>query len=778
MADAVERRADGDASLSPTAASPVPSYAVRISLIGHVQGVGFRPFVYRLATEYGLSGHVCNRQGEVEVVVCGRHDVIRKFRADLIRRAPPLSKPRIAKISPVDTVGYERFDIVASSGDAESHVFVPPDYFMCDDCRAELADPTNRRYRYPFINCTQCGPRYTLIESLPYDRPNTSMADFELCPDCEAEYKTPSDRRFHAEPVACPKCGPKLKFTHAKPSETVEEYDALEATLEHLRRGAIVAVKGIGGYHLMCDARSAEAVAALRRRKHRPGKPFAVMFPLAGPDGLARVRECATITAVEGRLLSSPARPIVLLRRRQEADLADGIAPDLSEIGVFLPYSPLHQLLLQAFDGPLVATSGNISGEPVLTDNIEAERRLRRIADAFLHHDRPIVRPADDPVYREVAGHVRPLRIGRGCAPLEIEIPGRLASPLLAVGGHMKSAIALAWDNRVVVSPHIGEMDSPRSLAVLERVAAELQSLYGVEAERIACDAHTGYTTHRWARQQGLPVETIWHHEAHASALTAEAGIPANWLVFTWDGVGLGRDGTLWGGEALLGETGNWQRIASLKPFRLPGGDRAGREPWRSAAALHWEADLDWKPPEDADGLSRAAWRQDINSPATSSAGRLFDAAAALIMGTGRVSFEAQGPMQLEALCDGGRHEPVYLSLYHDDDGTWRSDWSPLLGVLRDDSLSMAERAGIFHASMAQVILQQARRVREKYAVNHVGLCGGVFQNRVLTELAITKLDEHGFRIFLPEALPPNDAALCYGQAAHCAALDHRPPMQ
>ncbi len=774
LADTVERARDSGAGPPPSTLASVPSYAVRMSLVGHVQGVGFRPFVYRLATEYGLTGHVCNRQGEVEIVVCGRHEVIRRFRADLIRRAPPLSKPRIAKINPVDTVGFERFDIVASSGDAESHVFVPPDYFMCDDCRAELADPSNRRYRYPFINCTQCGPRYTLIESLPYDRPNTSMAEFKLCPDCEAEYQSPSDRRFHAEPVACPKCGPSLKFKHARPSETVEEHDALEATLAHLKDGKIVAVKGIGGYHLMCDARNAEAVSALRRRKHRPHKPFAVMFPLAGRDGLARVRDFARISADEGRLLASPARPIVLLKRREHTKLAEGIAPNLGEIGVFLPYSPLHQLLLQAFDGPLVATSGNISGEPVLTDNAEAERRLRRIADAFLHHDRPIVRPADDPVYREIAGQVRPFRIGRGCAPLELEIPGRLDSPVLAVGGHMKSAIALAWDNRIVISPHIGEMDSPRSLAVLERVAGELQSLYGVTAERIACDAHTGYTTHRWARQQRLPVETVWHHAAHASALTAEAGIPANWLVFTWDGIGLGEDGSLWGGEALLGECGSWQRVASMRPFRLPGGNRAGREPWRSAAALLWESGIDWAPPEDADRLSRAAWNQRINSPVTSSAGRLFDAAAALVMGTGRVSFEAQGPMQLEALCDGGRHEPVYLSLYHDDEGLWRTDWAPLLTALRDDRISMADRAGIFHVSMAQVVLQQARRVREKFAVNHVGLCGGVFQNRVLTEQVISKLDENGFRIFLPEALPPNDAALCYGQAAHLAAQSTR----
>lgn len=771
MADPAEERLQESAAVPAEVVNethPTTSYAVRMMLVGHVQGVGFRPFVYRLATEYGLTGYVCNRQGEVEVVVCGRHEVIRRFRADLIRRAPPLSRPRIVKISPVDTA-YDSFDIVASSGDAEARVFVPPDYFMCDDCRAELADPGNRRYGYPFINCTQCGPRYTLIESLPYDRPNTSMAGFTLCPECEAEYTTPSDRRFHAEPVACPVCGPKLTFKKPVHSETVEENAALDATLEHLQNGEIVAVKGIGGYHLMCDARNETAVEKLRQRKFRPDKPFAVMFPLAGHDGMDIVRQYAELSAEEAELLASPSRPIVLASKKAGTNLADNVAPGLEELGLFLPYSPLHQLLLDAFGSPLVATSGNVSGEPVLIDNEEAESRLGNVADAFLHHDRPIMRPADDPVYRYIAGHVRPLRIGRGCAPLELELPYEQPVPLLAVGGHMKGTVALSWENRVVVSPHIGEMDSPRSLDVFERVASELQSLYGVTAERIACDAHPGYTTHRWAHEQGLPVDTVWHHHAHASALTAEAAIPGTWLVFTWDGVGLGEDGTLWGGEAFLGGAGNWQRVASLHPFRLPGGERAGREPWRSAAALQWECGNDWAPTADADGIAHGAWDSGINCPQTTAVGRLFDAASALITGRGKVSYEAQGPMQLEAMCH-GHHEPVYLSLCHEDDELWRSDWRPLLRMMTNERMSEADRAGTFHASMAQVVLQQARRVREKFRINQVGLCGGVFQNRVLTEAAVRKLDEYGFRVFVPETLPCNDAALSFGQAADVAA--------
>jgi hydrogenase maturation protein HypF len=504
----------------------------------------------------------------------------------------------------------------------------------------------------------------------------------------------------------------------------LHEDAALEAAIAALRAGRILAVKGIGGYHLMCDACDASAVAGLRRRKQRPDKPLAVMFPLAGGDGLDGVRRHAILSDAESELLASPARPIVLVTGRQSSTLADNVAPGLREIGAFLPYSPLHQLLLERFGGPLVATSGNISGEPVLTGNEEAAKRLAPVADAFLHHDRPIVRPADDPVYRRIGGRMRPLRLGRGCAPLELTLPWRQPVPVLAVGGHMKGALALAWDERVVVSPHIGEMDSPRSLAVFEQVAADLQALYGVEAGKIVCDAHSGYTTHQWARRQPLPVETVWHHEAHASAVAAEFARPGQWLMFTWDGVGLGSDGTLWGGEALLGSAGDWRRVCSLRPFRLPGGERAGREPWRSAAALFWECGRQWADCPDDNGLAEFAWRNALNSPQTSAAGRLFDAAAALICGQTHTSFEAQGPMQLEALARGPRH-PVYLSLMRGRNGVLESDWEPLLDVLTDSERSPEERSEIFHASLAQLIVQQACRIGYEHDIHQIGLCGG-----------------------------------------------------
>ena len=496
------------------------------------------------------------------------------------------------------------------------------------------------------------------------------------------------------------------------------------------------------------------------------------MFPLAEDDGLGDVRRAVRLTDDEAALLRSPMRPILLAKMRDAHGLAPNVAPGLAELGVFLPYSPLHQLLLAEFGSPLIATSGNISGEPVLTDNDEVDSRLAGVADALLHHDRPILRPADDPVYRCVGGVPRPLRIGRGAAPRELEMPWRLDKPVLAVGGHMKGTIALGWENRAVVSPHIGEMDSPRSMRVFESVVADLQALYGVRAEHVVCDAHPGYATARWARDgQGLPVTEVWHHSAHASALAAEFPGDEPWLVFTWDGVGYGPDGTLWGGEALIGRPGDWRRVASMRPFSLPGGERAGREPWRSAAALFWECGREWSDVPDADGLLHAAWQRGLNAPQTSAVGRLFDAASAFVCGTHRVSFEAQGPMYLEALCREPA-EAISLPIEVGDDGVARSDWSPLLEMLADGALPAQRRAEAFHASMATALADQVRYLERRHKFARVGLAGGVFQNRVLTDGIQAALLDAGYEVFLGRLLPCNDAAISFGQLGEFAALD------
>jgi hydrogenase maturation protein HypF len=727
-----------------------------------VQGVGFRPFVFRLAQAHGLAGWVRNLSGEVEIHAQGAPLELTHFGAALIAEAPPLAQPVIARQEHTTVQALAGFVILASSASARMQAHLPPDAFVCDDCLRELADPRDRRYRYPFINCTQCGPRYTLITRLPYDRAHTAMAGFPLCPACRAEYENPGDRRFHAEPLACPVCGPQLQFYSDEAGIIDDSAQALGACVAALRAGLIVAVKGVGGYHLLCDARHDTAIARLRRLKPRPHKPLAVMFPFAGEDGLELVRSAAMVHPDTAKLLLDAARPIVLLEKRTPFPLSTLLAPDLNEVGVFLPYSPLHVLLANDFGAALVATSANISGEPVLTDNPEVESRLAAVADAFLHHDRPIVRPADDSVYRTIARRPRPLRLGRGVAPLELDLPFTLTQPLLAVGGHMKSTVALAWDKRVVVSPHIGDLGTARSRAVFEQVIDDLQRLYGVRAEAIACDAHPDYASTRYARGTGLPRRQVFHHHAHAAAVAGEYPDIARWLVFTWDGTGYGEDGTLWGGEALLGAPGAWRRVASFRPFHLPGGDKAAREPWRSALALCWEADVEW-PAHDDTALLLAAWRKRLNTPQSSAVGRLFDAAAALTGINTISSFEGQGPMLLEAACQ-GEALPVALPLARHHNGIWETDWSPLLPCLLDDQSAVGARATQFHTSLAHALLEQARQIRAEHGNFCVGLTGGVFQNRVLTELALHRLAQHDFDVRLPERIPCNDAGISVGQ--------------
>jgi hydrogenase maturation protein HypF len=738
--------------------------ARRIVMTGRVQGVGYRPFVYRLARELAIAGHVRNLRGDVEVIAAGPAGRVEAFARGLVERAPPLAQPLVRSVAECAAPAGEGFVIAPSSAADAPDVSVPPDFFCCDDCLRELADPADRRHGYPFINCTQCGPRYTLIAALPYDRPNTSMARFPLCPDCQREYRDPLDRRFHAEPVACPACGPHLAFVAPGHDPVTGDVAAVGAAVAVLRQGRVLAVRGIGGYHLLCDAISEAAVCRLRERKRRPDKPLAVMFPQRGADGLDAVREELAVGAIEAAALGDPARSIVLVPRRETGRLAPSVAPGLAEIGAFLPYSPLHHLLLGAFGGPVIATSGNVSGEPVLTGAAEAETRLATVADAFLHHDRPILRPADDSVVRIAAGRARPIRLGRGLAPLELELPAELPEPVLAVGGHLKLTVALAWGRRVVVSPHVGDMGTRRSEEVFAQVACDLQRLYDVRATRWLCDAHPGYTTTRWVQALGEPYATVLHHHAHAAALVTEHGQEGEAIVFAWDGVGYGADGTLWGGETFVGRPGAWERRASLRSFRLPGGDRAGRSPWRSAAALSWEAGLECPVPVP-DPIVRAAWERGVNAPRSSAAGRVFDALAAIVLGVTETSFEGQGPMWLEACARPVERFPA-LPVAPDAEGVLRIDWAPLLEYCRDAGVERGLRAGAVHAALADAICRVAEAERERSGVAVAGLTGGVFQNRRLLELAAGGLEGRGFRVLLPQRIPCNDGGLSYGQVA------------
>jgi hydrogenase maturation protein HypF len=743
--------------------------ARRWLVAGRVQGVGFRPFVFRLARRFSLTGHVQNTAGQVLIEAAGEENMLEAFGAALLAEAPPLAIPEVVRAEKISYRKRDRFEIIPSAATAEEQIHIPPDYFLCDDCKREMLTPGDRRYRYPFINCTQCGPRYTLITRLPYDRPNTTMAGFELCPACRAEYENPCDRRFHAEPTACPACGPQLRLS--APNGVVEGAPALAAAVAALRQGEILAVKGIGGYHLICNAYNEAAIARLRANKFRPHKPLALMFPWRGTDGLEQMRQELEIDPLGHALLCEPVRPIVLLRRCRNSMLPESIAPGIREIGAMLPYSPLHHLLLDELDKPVVATSGNVSGEPVLTDNAEVEARLAHVTRFFLHHNRPIARPADDPVGRIIAGKARLIRAGRGVSPVELDLPCLFSRPLLAVGGHMKNSIALGWNGRAVVSPHIGDLDAPRSVAVFEQVISDFRRLYGVVPQAIVCDAHSGYASSRWAARQGLPLIRVWHHHAHASALAIEHPQDLTWLTFTWDGVGLGEDGTLWGGETLLGRPGAWRRVASMHPFRLPGGERAAREPWRSAAALCWECGIDL-PGEPSLSLLKNAWEKGLNTPVTTAVGRLFDAGAGLLGLVGQASYEGQAGMYLENIAEeeaGGNTGAIDLPLSQESSGLFVVDWKPLIPALLNEAVPIPQRAMQFHQSLAGSIVAQAQSLHTSTPFDRVGLTGGVFQNKLLAELAVSKLAAAGFNAYLPEKTPCNDGGIALGQLAEAA---------
>lgn len=760
-------------------------------ITGQVQGVGFRPFIYRMAKKNHLSGWVKNCSGEVSILVQGKEHNIEAFKQAILNQHPPLAQPVIDTIQTLEHASIDSFVIKESIRSQSAQHHIPPDFFTCNDCLDEISNPQERRYRYPFINCTQCGPRYTIIKDLPYDRPNTSLSSFPLCDACHVEYSNTLDRRFHAQPLACAKCGPELSFKPTSDKTLTEPLTkkrpgneaSLKQAIEILTQGKILAVKGVGGYHLMCDATNEQAVQCLRERKHRPNKPLALMFSVSAKDELEQLNHYCIPSEAETKIISSPQRPIVLIKAKKGL-LAPSINPGLNEVGAMLAYSPLHYLLLKDFGLPLVATSGNLSGEPVLTDNTQAQTRLKTIADAFLQHNRPILRPADDTLIRVIQNKKRLLRIGRGFAPLELNLTFHLKKPTLAVGGQMKNTIALAWDNRVVISPHIGELDTKRSIEVFSQVIDDLCHLYRVKPEQVICDAHPDYYSSRYAKNYALknniPLISVQHHKAHASIvcgdfLLNDQSLKDNkpWLVFSWDGTGLGDDQTIWGGEGFYGQPGNWQRVTSIKPFYLQGGDKAAREPWRSACSLLWSS-KEWEteqylPDSERNLLAFQAWKKRINTIQTSSMGRLFDAASALLGLGENSSFEGQGPMQLEALITLAESEskieftPSALNLYTKNN-LLLADWSELLPLLLNHDVSIEQRAFDFHLKIAETLIAKAKKIKLIKGDFRVGLSGGVFQNKFLSEYILKRLKEENFEAYLPENIPYNDAGLAFGQ--------------
>jgi hydrogenase maturation protein HypF len=787
---------------------------IALDVRGAVQGVGFRPFVYRLATGLHLTGWVRNGTDGVRIEVEGPGKSIEAFEHRLTGEAPPLSRIERITRTPLPTAGDQAFVIAASETEGVPHVIVLPDLAICPDCRRELHDPADRRYRYPFINCTNCGPRYSIIQALPYDRSRTTMAAFGLCPQCREEYEDPADRRFHAEPTACPVCGPHLELWDES-GRVVARYDeALRRAGAEVREGKIVALKGLGGFQLLVDASNAEAVERLRSRKGRPHKPFALMYPT-----LDLVRRHCCLSPAEEALLTSPAAPIVLLKRRPQTspapamfdeprgsiqlgpdrvewtqgshgyftrtdamvtDPAEAVAPGRATLGVMLPYTALHVLLMEVLGIPVVATSGNLSDEPICTEGSEALARLAGVADVFLVHDRPIARPVDDSVVRVIAGEPIVLRAARGYAPLAVPIEADV-SPTLALGGHLKNAIAVARGNEIILSQHVGDLDTGLSRLMFTRTQEAMTQLYGLAPEATVCDLHPDYASTRAADERGGRVIRAQHHYAHVLSAMAEAHISPPVLGVAWDGTGYGPDGTVWGGEFLQVTAGGFARIAHLRLFRLPGGEAAVREPRRSALGVLFELLGDEALSRDDLAPVRACnfeerrifaamLRGGINTPQASSAGRLFDAVASLLDLAQRCSYEGQAAAALEDTVGEDSDAGLYsFDLRDEVGGDAVVDWGPLIeGVLDDLTRRTAPpvMASRFHNTLAEMIVAVAKRAREPRVI----LTGGCFQNAVLTVRASARLAEEGFHVIRHRCVPPNDGGLAVGQAMAAVA--------
>jgi hydrogenase maturation protein HypF len=756
---------------------------LRVAIRGAVQGVGFRPFVHRLARELSLDGWVMNSPQGVFLELEGNRGLLERALAGLRTNPPPRAVVQSVEATWLDPVPHAGFQIRESRGDGTASTLVMPDLAVCPECLSDIADPDNRRYRYPFTNCTNCGPRFSIIRRLPYDRANTSMRDFTMCPACRREYEDPADRRFHAQPIACPVCGPQLALW-SRTGETIAAKDeALAAAAVAVRRGLIVALKGLGGFQLIVDAANEPAVAALRERKHREEKPFALMYPR-----LDEVELACEVSDGEARLLLSPEAPILLLKRRfQIADrIADGVAPSNPYLAVMLPYTPLHHLLMTAIDRPVVATSGNIAEEPMCIDEADAISRLGGIADLFLVHDRPIVRHVDDSIVRMMAGRELVMRRARGYAPLPVHL-GEDAPPIVAVGGHQKNTIAVAVGHNAFISQHIGDLESKASTDAFLEVIESLEGLYRAAPQMVAADLHPDYVSTKYAYSLGLPVVQVQHHFAHVTSCMTENDLDGPVLGVSWDGTGYGLDGTVWGGEFLLAtSTNSFTRVACLRPFRLPGAERAVREPRRSALGVLYAMKGDAA--ADSELIARAFSAVERKllvqllargemAPITTSAGRLFDAVAALTGLKQKAGFEGQAAMLLEHAIDDTEKDSYPFAISYDTAkfaprSPWQLpdyvvDWEPLIAAILHD-LAAGTSTGIiaarFHNALADAIVAVAVRVGERQVV----LTGGCFQNRALTERAIDRLRAAGFRPYWHQRVPPNDGGLSLGQIAAC----------
>ena len=770
--------------------SPLATAAARRRILvqGIVQGVGFRPFVYGQALRLGLGGFVLNDSNGVTIEVEGLATMLEAFQRALRETPPPLARIDSITAEMIAPQGETLFVIAHSEAGQERNTLISPDTATCDDCLRELFDPADRRYRYPFINCTNCGPRFTIVQDVPYDRDKTTMRAFPMCRDCRAEYDDPLDRRFHAQPNACPVCGPRVRLLDAA-GRVLEMADPIALAAEQMATGAILAIKGLGGYHLACDALNVEAVARLRQRKHREAKPFALMAL-----DLDTARRLCEVSDAEAALLESRRRPIVLLNRRERGDddlVAPGVTPGYTTLGMMLPYTPLHHLLLDAVatagepgrPAVLVMTSGNLSDEPIAYRDDDARGRLAPIAEGTLTHNRAIHMRCDDSVVRVAAGGEQIFRRSRGYAPEPIRLGFECPVPLLACGGHLKNTFCLLKGRQAFVSHHIGDLENMETLTSFREGIAHFERLFDVRPEAVVYDLHPDYLATKYALDLDLPHTIgVQHHHAHIASVLAEHGLAGPVIGVAADGTGYGSDGAIWGCEIMAVDLLDFERFYHLAYVPLPGGEQAVRQPWRVAAAYLRQAfgddflglDLPF-----VQHMDRERWRvmvqmitRGINSPPASSLGRLFDAVAALVGLRGTVVYEGQAAIELEMIAEPS--EGLYpFDIRAGDDSPGTLDVAPLIRAVVEDlrqGVPIRQIAGRFHHSMAALLATACLRAREQTGLNDVALSGGVFQNRLLLEQLVDRLEAEGFDVYLNRRVPPNDGGLSLGQAAIAAA--------
>ena len=751
---------------------------VKISVRGVVQGVGFRPFVYRLALEHNLKGWVRNTSGNVEIEVEGDEETLRTFLGDLKAKAPPVARLEKVEAAFHRARGYTDFKICPSLAQEGKYQLVSPDIATCEDCKQEILSPADRRFHYPFTNCTNCGPRFTIIEDIPYDRPLTTMRSFKMCPRCQQEYDDPLNRRFHAQPNACPECGPGLKLVEGN-GDPVECHDVIEEAGALLKAGKILALRGLGGFQLACDATSEEAVNLLRARKRRPAKPLAVMVA-----DLADVEWHCLVSDDEKKLLKSPQSPIVLVRwKRDSSDIVPAVAPKIKYLGVMLPYTPLHHLLLKEVGLPLVMTSGNLSEEPIAKDNDEALRRLRGIADRFLLHNRDIYARYDDSVYVVEDNEPRAIRRARGYAPYPIFLPHK-SKQILACGAEEKNTLCLTKDDHAFISQHIGDMENEETLEHFENTVELYKKLFRVEPEVIAYDMHPEYLSTKYAlrvgSEMGLKLAPVQHHHAHIVSCLVENGVEEPVIGVAFDGTGYGSDGTIWGGEFLLADWRSYQRVGHLECVPLPGGTAAIKKPYRMALSYLYTLlgegfSLEGLPlsklnMNEIDIIKRQL-KQGINSPLTSSAGRLFDGVSALAGVRGEVEYEAQAAIELEMIAtdelEGVGGKPYPFSIVEQQGAKVVKLGELISAVVQDirDQIPASAVSIKFHRTMAQIIVDMCNIICRERGINKVGLSGGVFQNRLLLKLAVPALHKEGLTVLTHRLVPCNDGGISLGQA-------------